>query len=308
MDNKITSSRLKTFIAYDLGKLLAFVLGVILVLYLVFNAIAKKPTDGQDYYLMIGDEVIVSTDGKKLLNDVKDAAYDNYGFSYDVLRVNNMQIDPTGYSSTYLMDTYVQLSEDDVFIVNDDGSDDGLYKRYISQECAIEIFDYINAALTYVKSNNFVDENGVFNEEKIRLNFNATRGEDSRFKTEKAYNEGVENEIKRIKAIYNNANTLKAVLQNHPELLYKQEKIYYNGQFIKEGYFALNLSVLQGISNLFTRVVLVDEESGTIDYTTDGIVLMIGNNYNANGDLNYESLALVNSIINKCSTFISELN
>lgn len=77
MDNKITRSRLKTFFEYDLVKLIALVLGVVLALYFIFGAVAKKPTDGQDYFLMIGDDVIVDTEGKGLLNEVKNSKYND---------------------------------------------------------------------------------------------------------------------------------------------------------------------------------------------------------------------------------------
>ena len=311
MDNKITRSRLKTFFVYDLVKLVACVLIVVVILLVIFNAIAKKPTNGQDYFLMLGDDIIVSKEGNKLLNDVKTSNYNDYGFSYDILRVNNMQIDPTGYSSGYLMNTYVELGEDDAFIVADTEGD-GLYENYVSSYFAVEIFDYIENAINYVKSNGFIDENGNFNEEKIENNFFKTRGNDSRFETEKLYKSGVQNEIKRIKSIYKNAVVLKTVLQNHPELLYKKEQVLYNNEVIKEGYFAINLEKLNGngenvISNAFTRAIVTDEELGTVEYTVSGVVLLVGNNFNENNDLDYESLAFINKIINKYSTFIGEL-
>ena len=78
MDNKITLSRLKTFFVYDLVKLIACVLGVVFLLVIIFNAISKKPTNGQDYFLMISDEIVVSNDGLQLLNDVKNSSYDKY--------------------------------------------------------------------------------------------------------------------------------------------------------------------------------------------------------------------------------------
>ncbi|MBO5712883.1 MAG: hypothetical protein J6R88_01600, partial [Clostridia bacterium] len=263
----------------------------------------------------IGDDVIVDTEGKGLLNEVKNSKYNDYGFSYDVLRVTNMVIDDSAYSSSYMMNTYVELNEDDAFIVTD-SEGDGLYENYVSNYYAIEIYDYINLALKYVTENGFVNENGEFNEDKIRANFEKTRGNDSRFETSKLFNDGLKEEINRIKAVYKNAVVLKKVLANHPELLYKKEQVETNVngvKGVKEGYFALNLSALNGngsnvISNAFYRKVVVDEESGDVEYTTSGIVLMIGNNYNSNYDLDYESLALINKIISKYSTFIEELN
>ena len=310
MDNKITLKRLKTFLVYDSVKLIAIVLGVIMLLVIVFNAISKKPTNGQDYFMMVDNEVVIGEDGRKLLNEVKTSSYDNYGFSYDILRINNMPIDPSGYSSGYLMNTYAELGEDDIFIVAD-SEGDGLYENYLNSYLGDTILGYISQAEKYLTSNNFL-LNGVFSEENIRLNFINTRGKDSRFETEELFVAGLSNEVNRIKAIYKNAVVLKKVLENHPELLYKTEVIKHGDRVIAEGSFAIDLSKLNGknnkhISSVFTRAIVVDKELGTIDYTTQGVLLMIGRNYDSNGDLNYESLAVINKLIDTYSTFIDEI-
>ena len=312
MDNKITLQRLKTFFIYDSIKLLACVIGVVFFLVIVFNAIAKKPTSGQDYFVMVADNVYIGNDGYNFVHKVNGNEVDNYGFSYDILRVNNMVIDPTGYSSGYLMNTYAELNEDDVFIVADvEGST--MYDNYINSYFAVGINDYIESALKYVTSNGFISETGVVNEEKIRSNFIKTRGEDTRFETEKLFNEGLNNEVNRIKAIYKNANILKQVLLNHPELYHETEQIIYNNEVIFEGVFGLKLSALPGkgdnkITNMYYRAITVDANAGIVDYTAEGIVLLVGNNYSSEGDLFFENLAYINSLINTYSSFIDELD
>lgn len=311
MDNKITKQRLKTFFVYDAVKLIASVLIVVFALLIVFNAVAKKPSSGQDFYLLLADNIVIGDEGLLFAQSVMDEDVENYGFSYDILRTTNMRIQDAGYSSAYMMNTYVELGEDDVFVLAD--KDDGLYSSYIKTNSAREINAYIEDALTYVKSNGFVDETGNFNEQKIRKNFNATRGGDTRFEKENAYNTGARNEIKRIKAIYKNATVLKLVLQRHPELFYKEEQVIYKDEVIQSGYFGLRLSALNGkgdktVANMFTTAVKTtvnDEE--TVSYTTENIVLLIGNNRYDEGDLFFESLAFINKLIDTYSTFIDEI-
>ena len=70
MDNKITLQRLKTFFIYDSIKLLACVIGVVFFLVIVFNAIAKKPTSGQEYFVMVADNVYIGNDGYNFVHKV----------------------------------------------------------------------------------------------------------------------------------------------------------------------------------------------------------------------------------------------
>ena len=310
MDNKITKERLKTFFVYDGIKFIASILAVVFALLLIFNAVAKKPTNGQDFYVLLADNIYVGDDGYPFVHTVKED--DNgYSFSYDVLKTNNMLIQDAGYTSSYMMNTYVELGQDDVFIVADNG--DGLYDGYIKNNFGVTINSYIQSAKTYLKSNLFIDENGNFNEEQIRKNFIKTRGNDSRFETDKLFNEGVKSEIKRIKLIYKNAVVLEKVLQNHPELLYKEEEIYFEGEVIIKGSFAIDLSKLNGrgdniIGNMFTRAKTVTNgDKETVEYTTENIVLLVGNNRLEEGDLYFESLAFINKLINTYSTFIDEI-
>jgi hypothetical protein len=310
MDNKITLKRLKNFLIYDSIKLIACVVGVVFLLLIIFNAVAKKPTEGQDFYMLISDDVICSTEGYNLVYKTKND--EKFNFSYDVLRVNNMHIDPSGYTNGYLMNTYVELGEDDVFIASDlEG--EGLYESYVKSNFAREVFAYVTDAKNYVIKNGFLNDDGSINVEKVRRNFISTRGKDTRFEKDADFEKGVLSEVERIKSIYENAIIFEKVLQNHPELLYKHETVTYQDRVIAEGYFALNLEKLNGknenfISNAFTRCIVVNEELGTIEYTSSGIVLMFGNNLVDEGDLYFEGLAFVNNLINTYSTFIDELN
>ena len=310
MDNKITKERLKTFFVYDAIKLVACVLIVVFALMIVFNAVGKKPTKGQDFYLLIADNLYVGDEGYPFVHTVKEDE-SGYAFSYDVLKTNNMLIQAAGYTSSYMMNTYVELGQDDVFIVADNG--DGLYDGYIKNNFGVTINSYIQSAKSYLTLNSFVDENGNFNEEKIHENFIQTRGQDTRFETEKLFDEGVRKEIKRIKLIYKNAIVLEKVLQNHPELLYKEAEIYFEGELLIKGSFAIDLSKLNGkgdknFGNMFTRAKKVTNgDKETVEYTTENIVLLVGNNRLEEGDLYFESLAFINKLINTYSTFIDEI-
>ena len=62
------------------------------------------------------------------------------------------------------------------------------------------------------------------------------------------------------------------------------------------------------ITNMYYRAITVDANAGIVDYTAEGIVLLVGNNYSSEGDLFFENLAYINSLINTYSSFIDELD
>ena len=62
MVNKITRKRLKNVIVYDGLKIILLSVIICIIAVLVFNAITKKPSDGQDFKLIVDDELITGDD------------------------------------------------------------------------------------------------------------------------------------------------------------------------------------------------------------------------------------------------------
>ena len=114
-------------------------------------------------------------------------------------------------------------------------------------------------------------------------------------------------EIHRIQTIWENATLLEKVFNEHSEIFSDKFTSFAWGGREITGSFAIDLSMLKGgeslIENAF-KLTVVNEETGDITYTTSGLYLFVGYNEDVNGDLDYESLAYIRTIIEKYSNFI----
>lgn len=310
MNLKITKTRVKTFFAYDFIKVIAAVGITVLLLWIILNALAKKPTNGQDFFMMVADDVIISDEARALPSYVKDGD-GKYKFSYDVLNVNTLVINPAGYSSAYMMNTYCELGEDDVFICTDTG-DGSLYNQYTELYWGEDIVSYANFALEFLRDNGFIDESGEFTDKNAESYFLKTRKKDARFRKQSAREQGIKQEAERLKSIYENAKALLLAIENHPELLYEEKEVKINDKLTVKGKFAINLGALDGspsvngkksITDLFARNVY-DENGNVTDVTADKVLLLIGRNEQDEGDLYYESLSFINTLLYEYSTFL----
>ena len=303
MVNKITGKRLKNVIVYDGLKIILLSVIICIIAVLVFNAITKKPSDGQDFKLIVDDELITGDDTNPFFAELFSNGVENGGYSYETLKGELMYLKGNDESpkSYMLNNVYADIAQDDVCVLAED-----TYLGYVSRNNAIDLLQYVDGALNYLTSEGLCDLNGVFNVDKVNAYFDRTRGKDSRFKTEEQIKKGKEDELKRLKAIYNNATKLKNCFQAHPELL-DQRTFTYGGVEIT-GKFALVLDKFDGnndrrIENLFKRAY--KDEGGEVKYTTQGIYIAIGNNSIENGDLFYENLAFLYTLINTYSTYLT---
>lgn len=309
MNLKITKTRVKTFLTYDAIKLVVAVAITVILLSIIMNALAKKPTEGQDFFMMVADNVVISDETRAYPSKIKEEA--KYKFSYDVLKVNTLVINPAGYSSSYMMSTYCELGQDDVFICIDDG-EDSLYNSYTNLYWGEDISTYANNALKFLQNNGFIDDKGEFNGDNAEEYFLKTRKKDARFRKKTAIDKGVKQEEQRLKNIYVNAKLLLKALGEHPELLYSEKEIKVGDKDTVKGRFAINLGALDGnpsingkknITDLFARSEY-DNEGNIIGITADKVLLLIGRNEQNEGDLYYESLAFINTLLYECSTFL----
>ena len=310
MKLKLTKSRLKTFFTYDAIKIVAAVFITVLLLWIILNALAKKPTNGQDFFMMVADDVIISDEARALPDGVKNGG-GKYKFSYDVLNVNTLVINPAGYSSAYMMNTYCELGEDDVFICTDDG-ENSLYNQYTDLYWGEDIKTYASDALGFLSDNGLIDENGDFTDKNVESYFLKTRKKDARFRKKAAQQKGVSDEKERLKSVYDNAKALLKALDEHPELLYDEKEVKINDNLTVKGNFAINLGALDGspalngkktITDLFARNAY-DENGSVTEVTADKVLLLVGRNEQDEGDLYYESLAFINYLLYEYSTFL----
>ncbi len=301
MDNRITKSRLATFITYDFIKVIAVMLALCVVLLVVFNAVSDKPTSAQSFYVLCDNEVIIGEDGDMLPIDTARKGAKNGGFSYDILQVTTKPIETGAYTASYMLKTSAELGDDDIFITQEK-----LGREYLNGYFATDIVGFVDKAFQYCTDNDFFSKSGTINEENIKQYFLKTRKNDNRFRfTDKS--EGIALEIQRIKTIWENATVLQKVFTEHSEIFSDKFTSFTWGGREITGSFAIDLSKLTGgdvLSNAF-KLAVVNEDSGEISYTSDGLYLFLGNNQDVNGDLDYESLAYIRTIIEKYSNFIS---
>ncbi len=302
MDNKITKSRLMTFLTYDLWKMLIIIVAVCFLLLIVFNWVAVKPTAGQSFYVLCDNNIIIGDEGDKLpLKCVEKGAY-NGGFSYDILSLKTYSLQTGSEPASYVLGNVVGIGDDDIFITGEE-----LGREYLDSYNALDIVEFVQSGKDYCIDMGFYTESGEINESKVIENFNLTRGKDNRFRSEDNIKLGKEQEILRIKAIWENSNLLYDVFEEHPEIFSSKFTSFEWGDRTITGQFAIELSKLKGndktISNAFKRVI-ANEETGEVTYTSDGIYLFVGDNGNINGDLNYEALAYIRTIIEEYTDFI----
>ena len=302
MDNKITKTRFKTFVSYDLIKVIAIALALCILSLVVFNWVAEKPSQAQTFYVLCDVDVVVGDEGAMLPIDTAKKGAKNGGFSYDILEVSTKNIETTAYNATYMLRTATELGDDDIFI-----SGETLGREYLESYSATDIVGFVKKAQQYCTDNGFYSKSGTINEENIKQYFLKTRSKDNRFRFNKNQDEGFALEIQRIKTIWENANLLEKVFAEHSEIFSDKFTSFTWADREVTGSFAIDLSKLTGgegvLSNAF-KLAIKDQETGEISYTTDGLYLFVADNEEFNGDLDYESLAYVRTIIEKYSDFI----
>lgn len=314
MDNKITIKRLKNFITYDLIRTIATTLAICVVIILIINFISPKPTSGQEFTLLVDDQIVMGSYSQTLLDDIMAKNDDEYGFSYDILRTKTTQIVPGEYGSYYMLDTYSQVNYDDIFVCADMYVEDKetkekvptLYDSFIYNLYAYNIVEYYEDALKFALP--FFDGDQI-NQTKVKNYFASERGRDARFRKDSEYYKGLEKEISRIKAIKNNATKLKYLCENF-DILYKNESVTAKNNKLLQGYFAIDVNKLapyqranMPISNVFARDVY-DDKGFVVGSTTENVLIMVGANFDVNGDLFYEGLAFINYFIKTYTTLL----
>lgn len=304
MDNKITKTRLKTFVSYDLIKVVAIALILCVGAMVLFNGVAEKPTTAQSFYVLCDPDVIIGDEGGMIPIDTARKGAKSGGFSYDILEVSTTNIDSVAYNPSYMLKTAAEVGDDDIFITGEK-----LGKEYLNGYFATDIVGLVKDAKQYCTDNNFYSKSGTINEENIRQNFLYVRKKDNRFRSSKQKEEGVALEIQRIKTIWENATLLERVFSEHSEIFSDKFTSFSWGGQEHTGSFAIDLSKIKGgkdgsvIENAF-KFGTTNLETGEVTYTTNGLYLFVGNNEDINGDLNYESLAYIRTILEKYSDFI----
>ena len=180
-----------------------------------------------------------------------------------------------------------------------------VYKSYISEGFATDIIVYLEDAISFFKEKGLCNQEGVFSKSAVDSYFYQTRGKDKRFKTAQQKEQGANYEYERVTSIYKYAKALLNVFELHPELLTETTFDYYGQTFT--GKYAIELSSLVGNGenkpeNLFSRAVMNETE---IEYTAQGVYLVLGENKEQTGDLYYESVTFLYEIVNRYTPYLN---
>ena len=274
---------------------------VCIALLLAFNFVEKKPTDGQNFKFIIDEDILMGSDVKMIFQELFEYGVDNGGFSYEMLAGETIILrDADGNKAYNLKSLYCELFYDDVVVLTE-----AMYNEYYKNDHAVDLPSYVQEAKEFIISNGFLNSDLTFNVSKVNEYFDRTRGKDSRFRTAKEKEQGRADELKRLQAIWQNANALEACFNAHPEILDEQKTYDFYG-LEKSGRFAIKIGELKNgnrdIKNLFTVTTL--DKFGYQVTTADGIYLSIGRNKTENGDLYYEQLTVLTKIISKYSNYL----
>lgn len=296
MKIRITKSRLKTFLSYDAPKMLAAVVLVCFLLVFIFSWVAVKPSVGQQFYTLIDRGIIYSNKATSFAQELLDKDAREGGFSYDIVSVNVNKIVEEGTQEASLNNTYTVLGEDDIVVLTKT-----LFDEYAQRDHATELTSFPSEAVKFLTDNSLIVD-GEVSKSGVDAYFIKTRSKDKRFKTESQIEKGKQDEFNRVQAIYDNAVALDAVFKAYPNLLVYKEYEYYGDS--RKGYFAIDFSYLNGNGNNHPEDLFRIATENEGEYTTNGIYIAVGTNFDKNGDLYYETLAFLRALISSYSTYM----
>jgi len=329
MDNKITKSRLSNLLSYDWLKIIALIVAVAVVWSLAFTIGAPRASVGQTFGLFTYTYDFASAIGEgELLADARK----NGAFSYDVLDFNTRRLDNEYYST--IMSAADSVQEGDIFITSDLQSaiekNESPFRSFIDGYFS-KVYDLeslISDAKKYATENGIVFSDGKYSVDEKRVGevFADRMKNDPRFrnKNSQKYADGLKNETERIKAVWNNACKLEAVIVNHPEILVSyrpftqrlntideekraDDNYYKYWQEAEEKPYAINLGKLKGGSVNVTDIYSYDieKDNGEVELSADGVVLCVFNYKSAQPHLQYETLGYINYMIGLCSDYMN---
>lgn len=308
MNNKITKQRLKTFLVYDLVKMVAITAIVLLCTIIIFNWVGKRPNEGQTFTVLIDGTEVISGDGQeefytKVSNGTQGKRYK--GLSYSILTGNVTTISPTSDSPMeMLVQTYIQLKDDDVLIAGKT-----VAKYYLGRNAAMDFDDFISHIDDFLYENNgfYTSKQASsddINEQAVKEYYLKNNSNALIFMTESQKQESIQREIERIKGYKINSDLFKKLLEVCPNIISTDEELssYQLGEYKRSGKFALNLGVLgDGFINVYKTKQTVNNEE--VD-TTNGVYLLLGNHLQGDNDMVFETLSFILTLAEEYSSVL----
>lgn len=328
MDAKITKTRLSRMLSYDWLKIIIAAVAAIIVWMLIFTMTATRITSAQQFNVLnyLGNTTF-STEFSKLYSK----AFNDNVFSYEVLEAKSEDLaNNKDYVST-IMEARMATEEGDViFLADIDDPDTAIEPEKEGDPVTYE-YTYLESFLIryggyiydldpekegsfFYKMEAYLDgfyngdwENGVLDEEKVETEFRARVKKDKRFKKEAQIQQGVEDDVERIKK-YRDAlekfytwideGVISFTTVDFPDSN-EAENVYYP----KDGIYSVNLcpneSTMGGLKNYVGYQQEVTDEEGKTYYPTVAKNMNVAFFYFSGVEegFQYESLLFVNYLI-----------
>ncbi len=303
MDARITKSRLSNLLSYDWLKIIAAVAVAIVALCVFFTTVKTRPRAGQHYEILAYSDLQAGTDSSTFASSLGDV------FSYDILKVTAETLSGNPYSGAVFSSLRATGSGNAMFIGNwaqDDGKeeteDKGTLQTFVEGflvwrddgtrglEILLDTEEYLRQAEDYIASafgENW-RENGEIDEAVAREYFFARNGKDKRFRTQKAKEAGVLQEIGRLEGLREDLAFVdrafeKGVLSH---VVISTEA----GDFT----VGISLAKLSKLGNLYYYAEKREDETV---HSIEKEALVLLNNGGREGDLVYESVSLIRYLV-----------
>ena len=331
MDNKITRRRLYNLMSYEWVAIIVFILVAIFTWEILYGIFGVKLTVGQQYKYFYDINVSDQTD-----LDFVVFLEDKKVFSYDLVKIEAESL----FAENDLLTTRLSSQEGDAIFTDidkDDKTNEIRANSLIDNEnvlvCDFEkllkdariylsgyLKDQFSALSDEEKLEKTKDVSNI-SEEKILQGFNNRLGKDNRYRTQELKAEGFNLEKERIYKLVKDANDFEYLLSVGDELdlfhrytRYSQSLSLAKEDYAKERYqglydrqvqngkenliYALKLENLKGGEKNTSEVFKLDKENVA---TSESVVLMVFDFVYYQQDLQFESISLINAIVENCS-------
>lgn len=312
MDAKITKARLNDMFAYDWIKIIALTVAVVCLWSLLYAFTGVKLSPGQEFTFIVRSVNF----NEKEISDFTESLEKKGIFSYEVQSVVYNAITAGNYEENTAFEAGMRAGEGDLFIVEDDAkfdengdfiqNENNIYqtsdlKAYIDRNIVCSLEDMIAYAKDYCAQfyvDGDISGNGVIDEEFLEQNFRERVKKDNRFRKEKAVQEGIAEERKRIENYLGEALSLEQTLAANPDIVVKYRKYEQSAKLWPDKNYVVEEEKTYAI-DLYKLVGATDIVRGESGSDCRGMTICFMNFTKANGDLFYESIAAMNYFIER---------
>ena len=312
MNNRITGTRLKQLLSYDLWKIVAIIVAGVFLWSLLFTMFGDSLSEGQKLNVYAYNVTIKTAEMNELLKTGEKTDFKSYEvretqfYNFGVYSSSNTTVAQqfTAWSSVGQLDIFFVSCEENITTKEKDSAGNevetsrslaGDYTAYFYRlkSLTADAFDYL-------KRYGGLDGEGNLNETKIKNYFL------ERKKRDNFYRHGLidaDMEVERFRKILYAANKMDELLKDDGlDIWYTVEE---NGEEVIYGVEMGKLGALGGNPATGRKptdlcgVGLLDEESG--NSVASGVAMAVFNNKNHQPDLMFESLSFAVAVIERYS-------